>query len=184
MKATLAISAIVMTVGIVSLPVVFSDNDGNWRDDEQHSSDVANVSHPVYREECGSCHMAYPPGLLPATSWERMMNGLEDHFGDNAELDKQRHNEVSEFLTANSADKSNYRRSRKFMKDIDPDKATMRITELPYFRHEHDEIPSRIFKGNEKLSSISQCNTCHKKAEQGSFNEDDINIPGYGQWDD
>lgn len=184
MKGTIAISAILFTVGIVSLPVVFSDSDGNWRENERHSSGVANVSDPIYKEECGSCHMAYPPGLLPSVSWARMMDGLEDHFGDNAELDKQSHAVIGEFLRANSADNSNYRLSRKLMKNIDPNNAVMRITELPYFRHEHDEIPASMISGNEKLNSISQCNVCHKQAQTGAFNEDDIFIPGYGRWDD
>ncbi|NML15911.1 hypothetical protein [Azohydromonas caseinilytica] len=26
---------------------------------------------PAYRQECGSCHVAYPPGMLPAASWQR-----------------------------------------------------------------------------------------------------------------
>ena len=41
----------------------------------------------LYGQECGSCHFPYQPGLLPAVSWERIMGGLEDHFGENAELD-------------------------------------------------------------------------------------------------
>ena len=25
----------------------------------------------AYRQECASCHTAYPPGMLPAASWQR-----------------------------------------------------------------------------------------------------------------
>ena len=25
--------------------------------------------HAKHQQECGSCHVAYPPGLLPAASW-------------------------------------------------------------------------------------------------------------------
>ena len=28
----------------------------------------------IYNEECGACDMAYPPGLLPAKSWQRLLN--------------------------------------------------------------------------------------------------------------
>jgi hypothetical protein len=41
----------------------------------------------LFRAECGSCHLAYPPGLLPAASWQRIMIRLEGHFGDDASLD-------------------------------------------------------------------------------------------------
>lgn len=34
---------------------------------------------PSYAQECGSCHMAFAPALLPAPSWQRIMNGLGRH---------------------------------------------------------------------------------------------------------
>ena len=42
---------------------------------------------PVYKQECAACHMAYPPGMLPASSWSRMMKGLDQHYGTDASLD-------------------------------------------------------------------------------------------------
>ena len=30
---------------------------------------------PSYAQECGSCHMAFAPAMLPAPSWQRIMNG-------------------------------------------------------------------------------------------------------------
>ena len=36
---------------------------------------------PKYQQECAACHTAYPPGLLPAASWQRLMGGLGKHFG-------------------------------------------------------------------------------------------------------
>jgi len=184
MKSTLAISAIIFTVGILTLPVVFSDNSFEWRQGEGHESDVANASHPLYTEECGSCHMAYPPGLLSSVSWTAVMNGLDDHFGDNAELDAQTHKAISEFLTASSADNSHYSRSRKFMRGIDANSPPLRISETPYFKRKHDEVPAKVFIGNSKLSSFSQCNSCHQGAQKGIFDDDDVRIPGYGRWDD
>ncbi len=187
MKHAVAITAVIFTLGFVSIPLVWGDNDFEWRglkEQEQRSTGVAMVSSPLYKEECGGCHMAYPPGLLPASSWGQVMNGLEDHFGDNAELDAETQQSVSEFLNANSADHSSYRRSIKFSRSINPDKPPLRISETPYFKHEHDEIPARMVAGNSKVKSFSQCNACHRQAERGSFNEDDINILDYGRWDD
>ena len=34
----------------------------------------------LYIEECGACHLAYPPGLLPVQSWRGIMSDLEDHL--------------------------------------------------------------------------------------------------------
>lgn len=187
MKSTLTISAIIFTAGFVTLPLVWGDDDFRWGEFEEYKhklNDVKATSNPLYQEECGSCHMAYPPGLLPARSWDKMMHELDDHFGDNAELDEATHRSITEFLLVNSADKSEYRRSKKFSRSINANQVPTRITETPYFKHEHDEIPSRMVKGNPKVNSFSQCDTCHSKAQQGSFNEHDVRIPDYGRWDD
>ena len=29
---------------------------------------------PKYKEECSACHVAYPPSLMPAASWNRRMS--------------------------------------------------------------------------------------------------------------
>ena len=42
---------------------------------------------PAYTQECGSCHVAYPPGMLPARSWQRIVAGLENHYGSDASLE-------------------------------------------------------------------------------------------------
>jgi len=187
MKYTVAISAIIFTLGFVMLPLVWSDSGfefGEFEEYDHRSTGVAAVTNPVYREECGSCHMAYPPGLLASSSWTRLMSGLEQHFGDNAELDAETHQSISKYLLANSADRSDYRRSHKFNRYINANDAPLRITETPYFRHEHDEIPKRVVSDNAQVKGFSHCNACHTKAEQGSFNEHDIRIPGFGRWDD
>ena len=45
------------------------------------------VNNPTYKSECGSCHVAYPPALLPARSWEAILVGFDRHFGTNASVD-------------------------------------------------------------------------------------------------
>ena len=42
----------------------------------------------VYTQECGSCHLAFPSNLLPKASWQRVMNGLDKHYGSDASLDQ------------------------------------------------------------------------------------------------
>lgn len=141
----------------------------------------ATAPDPLYVEECGSCHMAYPAQLLPTASWQKMMSQLDDHFGENAELDTESRKAISDYLEhASQQQKGSYRKLFRHLGDKVPD----RITQLPYFKHEHDEIPSRYIKANDKVASLSQCNACHKRAEQGDFDEDNVYIPGVGRWDD
>ncbi len=184
MNNTLSITAVLSLIGLLTIPLVYSSDEGEWGEYRRHSTGVKAVEHPLYQQECGSCHMAYPAGLLPAASWQALMTGLDDHFGDNAELDANSQQQITDYLVANSAEKSDYRRSRKFISSLKPGDAPLRISETPYFRHEHDEIPARLVKDNPEVGSFSQCNACHQGAERGFFNEDNIRIPGFGRWDD
>lgn len=145
--------------------------------------DVAAVENKLYEDECGACHFAYQPGLLPERSWRKLMQGLDDHFGDNAELDVDVYNELLDYITQNAADHSKHKRSVKVMRTLKNNAVPLRISEIPYIQHEHDEIPLRAFKLNSGLR-LSRCPACHKKAAQGSYDEDEINIPGVGAWDD
>ena len=193
MKTLIFSTAALALVGTLSLGI-----QGAWSDDEHYdgtekwqkmkarSTGVAPVTNTLYAEECGSCHFAYPPGLLPASSWQQVMAGLDDHFGDNAELDNKDEQQLTEYLTSNAADTSSYRRSRKIMNSLRNTNMPppLRVTDTPYFRHKHSEIPGRLIKLPEVGGNLSQCNSCHQNAEKGSFNENEISIKGFGRWED
>lgn len=138
----------------------------------------------LYKEECASCHMAYPSELLPARSWLKILNNLDHHFGDNASLDPDTLKTLSQYLQANSADRAGSRRARRMMRSLPVDSTPLRISELPYIRRQHHEIPVRYITANPQVKSLSNCVACHAGAEQGSFNEHQVRIPGYGRWDD
>lgn len=100
---------IALGLGAIS-GVVLSDDDDEHEDRSSWKKsrlDVAPVANAFYKEECGSCHFPYQPGLLPARSWQKMMGGLEDHFGENAELDAADAQQLTDYFTANAADMSN-----------------------------------------------------------------------------
>lgn len=150
----------------------------------ERKNEVAIVTDNDYIEECGSCHFAYQPGLLPEASWRKLMaaDALEDHFGDNAELDEDVRNHIEDILINASADKSRYKRSKKIMASLRDDKAPIRIINVPYIKRKHHEIPDNLVKGNEQVKSLSYCNKCHTKAAAGNFDDDAVVIPGYGNW--
>jgi len=188
MKARHAIIAVLSLAGASALftAAAFGDDEHEGREHDEGwfsrwsgSHGVAPVTNEQYRAECGSCHMAYPPGLLPARSWETLMTGLADHFGDNAELDPDTVATLRKYLVENAADKVDSRRSAKIVRSIAADKAPLRISETPYFQAKHDEIPARMVKDNPKVKSFANCAACHTKAEQGDFNEHNVRIPGF-----
>ena len=112
------------------------------------------------------------------------MAGLEDHFGDNAELDVADTAAIAAWLDQQAADRSDYRRSRSIAGSIPPAEAPLRITETRYFVRKHDEIPLQLVTGNAEVGSFSACQSCHLNAEQGRYNEHDVRIAGYGPWED
>jgi len=132
-----------------------------------------------YQNECGACHMAYPAKLLPSYSWLEIMNTLDDHFGEDASVDDATKANILAYLSANSAS-----RHSRFMKSVSYDDVPVRITGLPYFERKHREVPEKMVTGNPKVGSFSQCDACHKDAAKGKFDEDTVDIPGYGRWDD
>jgi len=141
------------------------------------------ITPPLYTKECGSCHFAYQASWLPARSWKKMMNGLSDHFGDNAELSTEDKASISEYLLTEAADVKVHRKSRKLMSGIG-DAAPLRISTLPYIERKHDEIPARLIKGNVKVGSLANCAACHTQAANGNFGEHGVRIPNYGRWED
>lgn len=153
-------------------------------DDHRRGNDVAPATLPLYQQECGSCHFAYQPGLLPAASWQRLMNGLSDHFGDNAELAAPERDAIRNYLLYNAADRAREYRAVKIARSLHPEEAPLRITEIPYIVRKHREIPPAFIEGNTQIGSLSNCNACHTRAETGSYSEREINIPGHGRWDD
>lgn len=120
---------------------------------------------PTYKTECSSCHLAYPPGLLPASSWRALMAGLDKHFGTDASLDPATAARISAFLERNAG--------RERGASANP---PLRITETRWFRHKHEEVRAATWK-SPKVKSAANCAACHTGAERGDFDEDSVQIP-------
>jgi hypothetical protein len=142
------------------------------------------VSNSEFQQECGACHFPYQPGLLPAQSWQKLMADLEHHFGEDASLEPAVVADLTDYATKHAADKSDFRRSRTIARSLSHDEVPARITELRYFKHEHREIPRRMYQGNDRVRSLSNCNSCHTTAAKGIYSERGIEIPGFGYWED
>ncbi|GAM09495.1 dihaem cytochrome c [Geobacter sp. OR-1] len=131
---------------------------------------------PIYRKECGSCHMAFPPNALPAESWKHMMANLMDHFGDDASIDETAQREIEAYLVQNSAERSHEEPSIKFLRSIGTAGLPLRITDIPYWKEKHKPLDQSIY-GRVTIKSRINCVACHKWSEYGSFEDSDIRIP-------
>ena len=181
-------TSLLFVLGLITIGVLADEDEYHERAEHQQAMQKQNramhAALPLYQNECGSCHLAYPPWFLPGKSWLKIMAELDRHFGDNAEIDAKLREELTHYLLHNSADALATRRSKRILRSIDADNTPLRITELAYFKREHNEIPARMVKGNDKVRSLSNCEACHRRAQQGSFREREIDIPGFGKWDD
>jgi hypothetical protein len=157
-----------------------------WLFDFGRTKEVKPVTDKQYQDECGECHFAYQPGLLPAKSWDKLLNAeaMRDHFGDNAEMDQDTLRAIHAYAVENAADKSWYKRSRKIAAETSEGIAPLRITELRYIKRKHQDIPEKMTKGNKGVKSLSYCDKCHTQADEGVYDNDTVSIPNYPDWDD
>ncbi len=130
------------------------------------------IDHAATLKECGACHLAYPPQMLPARSWGRIMDSLADHFGEDASLGEIAHADIAAYLRANAADSPGAVGGKHFMRRLDPAQAPLRITESPWWQRAHDEIAPARF-ASEKVKSRANCAACHRTAEKGEFFEEE-----------
>lgn len=153
----------------------------SWLFSLERKKEVAPVRDQVYKDECSECHLDYPTGFLPEASWEKLLSAraLEDHFGENAELDEETRVHILSYARANSADKSRYKRSRKVMASLSEGEAPLRITEVLYIKEKHEEIPEKLIT-SAKVKSLSYCDKCHRKTSDGNYDNDTVYIPGHG----
>ena len=123
-----------------------------------------------WKEECSSCHIAYPPKLLTADNWEKMMGGLNKHFGANAELDAKDNKDILEFLKKHAG--SGERHSA----------ASLRISDTPWFKREHRSVSPKEWVHPE-VKSKSNCSACHQNVARG-YSEHDVRMPGGKRWEE
>jgi hypothetical protein len=116
---------------------------------------VPPVTHASTLEECGECHMAFQPALLPAGSWRGIMAGLTEHFGEDASLEPGLAAEIEAYLVRNAGR---------------GDGTKLRVTEQRWFQHEHD-FSDRVWR-QPQIRSRSNCEACHGGAARGSYDDD------------
>ncbi|MEO5349708.1 MAG: diheme cytochrome c [Magnetococcus sp. YQC-3] len=167
--------------GGLALGVGASDREAKG---EKQRAEVAPVQNTLYRAECGACHFAYQPGLLPARSWEKLLSGLGEHFAENAEVTPATHAALREYLTGSAADRVAEKRSRKINASIPAEESPIRVTDTQYFQRKHRELSRQRREGDAKIGSLSRCETCHTQAERGSFHEHEVRISHVGRSSD
>jgi len=128
------------------------------------------VSDPVVKEECGSCHFAFAPSMLPAKSWQRMMGELQNHFGDDASVDAATADRITRYLVANAADTGGRRYGGKLSRVVSAGDSPLRITELPKWVSEHRQVPDWEWR-HKDVRTKANCVACHADAGRGYYDD-------------
>lgn len=120
----------------------------------------------VYRNECGSCHLPYPPALLAAADWQRTLAGLKQHFGSDASLSAAELRQLEGFLSSHAGSGSR----------VDGAGEPPRITRTARFTRKHREVPERLWR-DARVKSAANCEACHRAAGEGRYSEHDLLLP-------
>lgn len=132
---------------------------------------------PAFQAECASCHVAFPPQLLAADDWRRVMRSLDKHYGDNASLDEKTRQILEDFHVRNAGGRK-VGAGRMAQAGELP-----RLTQTDWFVREHREVRPADWK-HAKVKTPANCVACHTKAAEGSYREREIVMPNGRRWED
>ncbi|MEJ2728418.1 MAG: diheme cytochrome c [Deltaproteobacteria bacterium] len=148
------------------------DDDNKDHDRDDYLKPVANLT---YKETCGECHFAYQPELLPSASWQKILNQLDDHFGEEVEAEPDAIKDITDYLKANGAESSSAKISVQIMRSL-KNRVPAKITEIPCILKKHRELDPAVFE-RESIGSLANCTACHITAEKGIYDDDAVKIP-------
>ena len=95
------------------------------------------------------------------------MGRLERHYGSNASLTPAEVSDITRFLVANAGQQP----STTAPTDLP------RVTQTAWFQRKHRKI-SDVTWSHPQIKNPNNCAACHTQAQQGSFSEHEISVPG------
>jgi cytochrome b len=126
-----------------------------------------------WAKECGGCHLAYVPALLPQRSWERMMREQAEHFGEDLSLSSAAAKALLDEARANARPSW---AEWKLAASAPAAESPQRITELRFWRRAHHDLPESAFRAPVSLGR-HDCESCHLDAASGIFHPRMIQRP-------
>lgn len=139
-----------------------SDNSSTGRDKRPNTPTIAADAAQTWRNECGRCHMAFPPGLLPGKAWGVHMDTLNNHFGRNASLGPREEQEIREFLMLVSSN------NPLPVEGVISADEQPRITQTNWFKRQHRKVDAETFTQG-SVRAPANCAGCHGDIERGSY---------------
>jgi hypothetical protein len=129
---------------------------------------------PMFAEQCGACHLAFPPCLASTATWNDILSDLPHHFGADATLSADQVAHIRAWLDANAAEHWDNLPSHLLRRSAAG--GSLRITDTPGWRRTHRHIPDAVF-ATKPVYRRSDCEACHADAATGHFAPQWIAIP-------
>lgn len=129
-----------------------------------------------WQKSCSECHLAYHPSLLPARSWQRLLDGQGDHFGEDLFLEPKTVAALRAYAAGNSAEQTQREASWRTLQSLAPGESPLRITDTPYWKQVHRDIDAAVWK-RPSVNGKSNCAACHRDAGQGGFMNGAMRLP-------
>ncbi|HET7730527.1 MAG TPA: cytochrome b/b6 domain-containing protein [Usitatibacter sp.] len=115
-------------------------------------------------KECGSCHLAYPPALLPPASWRRMMAEQDRHFGEDLSLSAKAAADLLAGIGGAPPSWAAWKLASSAHALGDP----QRISTLPAWVEAHRALPESRYAAPFSAGR-HDCEACHRDASSGIF---------------
>lgn len=134
----------------------------------------AQVSVPIpaftpYTQQCNVCHFAYPPGMLPAASWKKLMDDMPQHFTGLVMINIDTQNDISQWLQTHAGT----------FAPVAEEPPQNRITQSLWWQKIHmnnSKLPAAMWK-KPSVAKGSSCVTCHQNAAKGEYNAKAVLLP-------
>ncbi len=130
----------------------------------------------LWQEECGSCHLAYFPAMLPQRSWEKLFSQQAEHFSEDLSLDSETIMPLKSYAHRYAGKTFSIEAFWKIQNSIRPGDTPIRITQTPYWKNKHLNIANDVWRLEQVVGKFN-CEACHRDANHYWFDDTAIVLP-------
>ena len=168
LATAIGIAALLLSIGYVAL---WSPHDTQRLAREESALRAAMKLEP-WSKECGSCHLAYAPAMLPIASWQRTVDEQEKHFGEDLGLTEAMSARL--LAHAKSAAAPSWG-AWKLASSVPAGEAPLEVSATPFWKSAHASLPESAFRPPVSAGK-HECEACHRDAGSGKFHPRMIQI--------
>lgn len=123
------------------------------------------VQSAAWDKECSGCHLAYHPSILPARSWNALLRGQREHFGEDLDLDDETSRTLRDHALAHPAESHATPLAWKIDSTTAADTVLLRVTEAGYWKDRHAGLNDADWRSTKPFA----CDGCHLDAMAGTY---------------